>query len=328
MVKRHKRLQHLLSLCGPACATYIRQMTPLRRLQSRMAGLIEPSSVRRSLGYSDRYPIGRETVSLQQLPSASIGTQILPHAITSSSQSHKDNHTPSDQDIRSSVLLGDFRNMETSLPTLTSESIGARKSIYSTITGEEGITGNQPARKRRCGTSRLSDHGVVGAIDDAAPLLSKGVHERITNPSSTEPVNLNEGGPGAETHTGSVMGDEITNTLDNLYTSLDLATGPDSPFSQVAATTAYEYTHPQADPQARIDQGHSLDISGHSPSLNLYDRWPFDSIPRNPSLPPQQSTDHADHATSWNPTTVSLYQQVIGSVGDGTVDPRALNLRA
>lgn len=171
-------------------------------------------------------------MSLQQLPSASIGTQILPHAITSSSQSHKDNHTPSDQDIRSSVLLGDFRNMETSLPTLTSESIGARKSIYSTITGEEGITGNQPARKRRCGTSRLSDHGVVGAIDDAAPLLSKGmqlhntvgswartnaqvfvhwlgVHERITNPSSTEPVNLNEGGPGAETHTGSVMGGEF-----------------------------------------------------------------------------------------------------------------------
>lgn len=40
MMKHRRRLYQLLSLAGQACSTHIHEVTPLKRLQDRMAGVV------------------------------------------------------------------------------------------------------------------------------------------------------------------------------------------------------------------------------------------------------------------------------------------------
>lgn len=96
------------------------------------------------------------------------------------------------------------------------------------------------------------------------------------------------------------------------------------PWLQMSPVPIDRYLQRQAKPQALIDGKYSAEATRRSPNLNLYDRW----LPNVPQQAPSTGREESMNCHSqWNPSAGGLSQEIIYSMEDGTVDPRALDLR-
>lgn len=115
-----------------------------------------------------------------------------------------------------------------------------------------------------------------------------------------------------------------TEAVDNLCANLHIVTDPGSPWSQPPVASTDRYMRTLAVPQ-RDDGGDYLtETTTRSPSLYVYDQWPSNTVQQDPPTSRQEPVARSSH---WRSPPTCLPQEVIDSVENGTVDPRALNLR-
>ncbi len=112
--------------------------------------------------------------------------------------------------------------------------------------------------------------------------------------------------------------------MDDLCTNLHIATYSGSPWSQMSPIPIDGYRQMQAGLQAPIDGNPSAEATRRSPNLNLYNQRLSNVSQQAPFTGRKQSMDYLNH---WNPSAACLPQQMIYPMEDGTVDPRALDLR-
>ena len=82
--------------------------------------------------------------------------------------------------------------------------------------------------------------------------------------------------------------------------------------------------HTPAVPQTDDGGDYLADAIRRSPDLYLYDQWLSNAVHQDPPHSHQEPVARPSH---WKSPPTRLPQEVIDSVENGTVDPRALNLR-
>lgn len=115
-----------------------------------------------------------------------------------------------------------------------------------------------------------------------------------------------------------------TEAVDSLCASLYTATDLGSPWSHLPAASIDEYMHTPVVPQRNDGGDYLIDSTRRSPSLHLYDQWLSDPVQQGP---PARHHEPVARPSHWKSPPTRLPQEVIDSVENGTVDPRALNLR-
>ncbi|KAL9633634.1 MAG: hypothetical protein Q9164_004585 [Protoblastenia rupestris] len=190
------------------------------------------------------------------------------------------------------------QNTETPCPTPLAERTGLRKSVCIDPHGEEGGDGTRPLSKRRCGVDRTNGYDTGRTIDAAVKPLSE-----------AECLDQTAEWPGA-----APQGDSGYDAADS-----------GSSWSQMPPLPMDGYMQVQAETQAAIDGNYPAEATGRTPNLDLYDPW-FSDIPQG--APPCSGPEVPVNSDHWNSLAPRLSQDLIASVEDGTVDPRALELRS
>ena len=118
---------------------------------------------------------------------------------------------------------------------------------------------------------------------------------------------------------------EVSEAMDDFGRNLHIVADSRSPWSPTAPIPVDGYTQIQAESQAPSDGANSAEVTRRNTSPNLYDQWLL--IPQQaPSIGPEEPANHPSH---WNSSAVPAQRGVMNSVvEDGTVDPRALDLRS
>ena len=81
----------------------------------------------------------------------------------------------------------------------------------------------------------------------------------------------------------------------------------------------------EAEPQAYVARCYPTEATGLSPDPNLHDTW-FSGDTREAQSPSRERPAHL--SGRWNSSAARLPREVIYSVENGTVDPKALALRS
>ena len=102
--------------------------------------------------------------------------------------------------------------------------------------------------------------------------------------------------------------------------SLHVASSPQTPSVPVDGPIQME-----AEPQAYTAGCYPTEATGLSTDPNLHDTW-FSGDPRAAQSPSRERPAH--RSGRWNSSAARLPQEVIYSVENGTVDPKALALRS
>lgn len=118
--------------------------------------------------------------------------------------------------------------------------------------------------------------------------------------------------------------DEATEAIDDVCMDLHIATDTRSPWSQISLAPVDGHGQMQAVPQAPTDRIYSAEATRHNENLHMYDQWLLNVSQQGPSNGHQEPKNQSSH---WGSPTARLPQDVIDSVENGTVDPRALDLR-
>lgn len=109
-----------------------------------------------------------------------------------------------------------------------------------------------------------------------------------------------------------------------MCTNLHIATDLESPWPHIPPVPAHGYLQMQEIPQVSFEENYSAGSTTRSPDTLMYHQWCSSSPQQAPNATHQQGVNQTSHRNS---PAARLPQEVIDSVEDGTVDPRALNLR-
>ena len=121
------------------------------------------------------------------------------------------------------------------------------------------------------------------------------------------------------------LADEAMGAIHDSCTNLHIAADSGSSWTQMPPLPMDGYMQVQTETQAAIDGNYPAEATGRTPNLDLYDPW-FSDIPQG--APPSSGPEAPVNSNHWNSLAPRLSQDLIASVEDGTVDPRAIELRS
>ena len=111
---------------------------------------------------------------------------------------------------------------------------------------------------------------------------------------------------------------KVTKAVDDMCMSLP--NSPQTPSAPIDGRMQME-----AQPQAYVAGCYPTEATGLSPDPNLHDTW-FSGDPRAAQSPSRERPAH--RSSRWHSSAACLPQEVMYSVENGTVDPKALALRS